>query len=68
MMLTKKSLFTGRTHTREIDVDPVTYVAWNDGVSGLLQDTFPDLNDDDREFILSGTTPEEWDAMFLKGS
>jgi hypothetical protein len=46
----------------------VTYVAWNDGVSGLLQDTFPDLNDDDREFILSGTTPEEWDAMFLKGS
>ena len=30
----------------------------------MIQDAFPFLNPDEREFILTGTTPEEWDAMF----
>jgi hypothetical protein len=30
----------------------------------LIQDAIPDVSADAREFILSGYTPTEWDAMF----
>lgn len=29
----------------------------------LIQHAFPSLTADEREFILTGMTPEEWDAM-----
>ena len=29
-----------------------------------IQDAFPTLNASEREFIMSGTNDEEWDAMF----
>lgn len=29
-----------------------------------IQDFFPELNADEREFILSGITPQEWSDMF----
>ena len=33
----------------------------------LVQDAFPQLSDDAREFLISGITPEEWNAAFPKG-
>ena len=30
----------------------------------LLQNVFPNLRPDEREFIKSGITPEEWNDMF----
>lgn len=30
----------------------------------LIQDAFPFLTADEREFMLTGILPEEWDAMF----
>lgn len=30
----------------------------------LIQDAFPNLNDDDREFLISGTCPTCFDEMF----
>jgi len=35
---------------------------WNAGA--LLQDAFPELNADEREFIKTGISPKEWEAMF----
>jgi hypothetical protein len=29
-----------------------------------VQDAFPQLDADQREFLISGITPEEWDATF----
>lgn len=29
-----------------------------------IQDAFPMLNADQREFLMTGLTPEEWDAIF----
>ena len=37
---------------------------WTTGKS--VQHAFPTLNADQREFLLSGMTPEEWDATFGK--
>jgi hypothetical protein len=39
------------------------YMAWQAGL-GSIQDLMPYLSDNDREFILSGITPDEWDEMF----
>jgi len=32
----------------------------------LIQEAFPFLNPDEREFLLTGITPEQWDAIFGK--
>ena len=37
--------------------------AWRQGV-GYIQDVFKDFNEDDREFIMTGITPQEWEDMF----
>lgn len=31
----------------------------------LIQDAFPDMTANQREFILSGITPDEWDDTFM---
>lgn len=33
----------------------------------LIQDAFPQLSDDAREFLMSGITREEWEAAFPDG-
>ena len=31
----------------------------------FVQDVYPNLSADDREFLISGTTPEEWDRICM---
>ncbi|WP_131809379.1 hypothetical protein [Mycolicibacter sinensis] len=48
-------------HTREIDADPELIDRFRKRlIPGLVQDNFPDLSPEDREFIFTGITPEEW--------
>lgn len=50
--------------TQEIYSIPILYVSfeiWRDG--GLIQNVFSELSIDEREFLLSGYTPEEWNEM-----
>ena len=63
MLIFKQSPLSGKTNSRDIDVDRATLERWEAG-GILIQDAFPNLSDDDREFILSGITPEEWDEHF----
>ena len=30
----------------------------------LIQDAFPEMKAEDREFLMTGITPAEWDRMF----
>jgi|TARA_R110000787_G_scaffold63216_7_gene142442 hypothetical protein len=62
MLITKKSLFTGRVNSLEIDVTQADLDAWEDGM--LIQDAMPDLTADEREFIMTGSNGNDWDAMF----
>ncbi len=62
MQITRKSQLTGITHTREIDVTQFQLDKWKAGV--LIQYAMPNLSAEDREFILTGITPEEWDECF----
>lgn len=63
MRITRKSVISGIERTRDIPVNPEDMIRWQQG-HGCIQDVMPYLNDDDREFILSGITSEEWDAAF----
>lgn len=62
MKFTKKSPFSGNTNTREIPVTEEQLNAWNSGT--LIQIAMPNINADDREFLMTGITPEEWAAAF----
>lgn len=63
MRITRKSAISGIERTRDIPVNPEDMIKWQAGY-GNIQDMMPYLNDDDREFILSGITAEEWDKAF----
>lgn len=60
---TRRSLATGITHTVEL---PITQEEWDKFLksNSLIQRAFPNLTPDQREFLISGTTPDEWDEMF----
>lgn len=62
MKITRRSLATGIERTREIDCTQEQYDLWLGGE--LVQDAFPNLSADDREFIMTGITPDEWDETF----
>lgn len=43
----------------------ISVYQWADWKSGkLIQDAMPDLSDDQREFLITNTTPEEWNEMW----
>ena len=62
MKVTRTSSFTGITHTLDLPITSEDLRAWNNGM--LIQDACPDLTEDQREFIMTGITSEEWDAAF----
>ncbi len=62
MLVTMTSMLSGKTTTRDIDVEPEQIQAWQNGM--LIQDAMPELSAPDREFIMSGITQEEWDGIF----
>jgi len=62
MTITRTSSLTGITRTKEINVTEEEILAWNMGA--LIQDAMPQLSADEREFIKTGITGEEWDQLF----
>lgn len=62
MKITRKSMATGKTRVRDIDVTEDQLKRWRAGEAA--QTVFSHLNADDREFIMTGIVSEEWDASF----
>jgi hypothetical protein len=62
MLVTRKSDLTGKVRTLDIPVTQEQLDSWANG--RLIQDAMPHLSADDREFIITGITPEEWDEIF----
>lgn len=65
-IITRRSPFTGKVNQMEITLSPKEYgkraTLWQTGM--LIQDAFPMLSAGEREFIKTGITPQDWDAMF----
>lgn len=62
MLIRRKSPRTGKVTTKEINVTQEQLDAWQAGET--IQTAMPQVNADDREFIISGLTLEDWAEMF----
>lgn len=62
MKVTRTSKFTGVERTLDLDVTEEGLEQWAQG--DLIQNVFPHLTPDEREFIMTGVTGEEWDELF----
>lgn len=62
MFVTKTSIISGVEHTREIDITLAQLHRWMAGEN--LHVVAPHLDSDDREYIISGSTPDEWAELF----
>jgi hypothetical protein len=62
MLITKFSPHSMRDNTREIGVSQSQLDRWKAGE--LIQNVMPHLSADDREFLMTGLTPQDWEEMF----
>lgn len=62
MIVTKKSMYSGKFNTMDLPITEEQIARWQSGT--LIQNAFPNLNADQREFLMTGILPEEWDVMF----
>ena len=62
MRILRTSRLTGNTSAMNIDITQAQLDAWVDG--SLIQNVMPNISADEREFIITGITPDEWDAEF----
>lgn len=66
MLITRISQLTGKVSTLDLDVTPEQMLRFDMRRENreYVQDIFSNLTAPEREFILSGITPEEWDNQF----
>jgi|TARA_R110000796_G_scaffold93495_1_gene198103 hypothetical protein len=59
LQITKTSMLSGIDRTKTFDITYDQYYQWyTEGE--LIQNVMPNLSASDREFIMTGTTDEEW--------
>ena len=66
MKVTRTSMFTGVQRTIDLPITEEQLAAWEGGT--LIQEAMPQLSADEREFVMTGVTTEEWEAEFGNGS
>ncbi len=64
MLVTKLDPFSGKTNTLEIPVTQAQLDAWHGGK--LIQHAMPNLDVDQREFLMTGVMPDSWEKAFGK--
>jgi hypothetical protein len=62
MLVFRTNPFNGEDNTMDLDITPEQVAAYEAGA--LLQNAFPQLSADEREFYKTGITAESWDEMF----
>ncbi len=62
MELTRRSPISGVVNTLSVNISEEEYTRWMAGE--LAQNVFRNLNEDEREFVMTGIYPGEWDALF----
>jgi hypothetical protein len=62
IIISRKSPVTGKTNQRKVDITHDQYLEWLGGK--LIQDVSSTLTVDDREFMISGCTPTDFDYLY----
>jgi len=55
-------MVSGKWHVMELPVTKDQIRRWMNGE--FIQNAMPNLNDEQREFLMTGITPDEWNANF----
>ena len=63
MLITRISLLTGTEHTREVPITGHQAEDLSQG-RGLIQEICPNVSAEDREFLMTGITRQEWEDAF----
>jgi uncharacterized protein (DUF779 family) len=63
MIIRKRSILTGKIHEMDLPITQKQYDHWQSGAQ-LIQHAFPHLTPMEREFLMTGSTQEEWDTAF----
>ncbi len=58
----RKNIFTGEVNSMVFDVSPLQLSMYENRVN--VQDSFPQLSVDEREFLISGVLPEDQDQYW----
>ena len=61
MEITRTDPFTDKVNTMSLDVTYEQIDSWVNGE--LIQNAFPNLTADEREFIKTGIAPDSWDKF-----
>ena len=64
IQVTKKSIISGKTNTMSLPITQEHLDIYETVGDILIQDAFPNLDKYQREFIISGITPKEWNDTF----
>ena len=66
MKITRIDPFTQKENTMELDITQSQLDRWQKGE--LIQNVFPYLTADEREFIKTGIAPDSWDVYLNEES
>lgn len=61
MLITNISMVTGTSRTIDLPITKEQLDRWKNGE--LIQVAMPDLTAEQREFIITGTSPKEWESL-----
>ena len=64
IQVTKQSIITKKMNTMELPITQEHLDIYETVGDILVQDAFPNLNIGQREFLISGITPDEWTKTF----
>ena len=64
MIVERQSIVSGKMYQMDIDITQEQLNDFTNGRTGLIQEAFPHLSIDEREFIISGIHPIEWMELF----
>ena len=64
MIITRTSPFTGTVNTMDLNVTAAQIAEFESPGRRMIQDIFPNLTADEREFIMTGITPQDWTSVF----
>lgn len=58
----RTSQLTGKVSEMQMRFDLTDYTNWQNGT--VIQNALPYLNAEEREFLLTGITPDEWEDTY----
>jgi hypothetical protein len=63
MQVTKQSRISGKISSMDLDITSEQLARIEAGIE-LIQNIVPHLSSDEREFLITGITPDEWNELF----